>query len=90
MTCSGCESCPIRRICEEFDDFYDHYGGINYELFAKIYNKGREDAIGEVIKSLKEVNYEYDENMSIDNNIGSAMLGEFAKGYNKGVKGEKI
>lgn len=90
MTCEKCGNCPIRQLCDEVDDCYDDYGNLDHELLAKIYTKGREDVIGEVIKSLKEVNYEYDENMNVDNNIGSAMLGEFAKGYNKGIRGEKI
>lgn len=38
----------------------------------------------EVVSSLAQAGYEYDENMSVDNNIGSAMLGEYAKGYRVG------
>lgn len=38
----------------------------------------------EVTSSLVQAGYEYDENMSIDNNIGSAMLSEYAKGYRVG------
>lgn len=40
--------------------------------------------IGEIKSSLAQAGYEYDENMSIDDNIGSAMIKEFARGYNKG------
>lgn len=45
------------------------------------------DAVAnEVAISIKRAGYEYDDDMSIDNNIGSAMLGEYAKGYNKGYE----
>lgn len=40
--------------------------------------------IDEVKASLKQAGYTYDENMSVDNNVGSAMLGEYAEGYKDG------
>lgn len=54
--------------------------------FASGYNQCKADVIDEITKSLKEVGYEYDNNMSVDNNIGSALLGEFSKGYIEGNK----
>lgn len=44
------------------------------------------EMIEEVELSLREAGYEYDENMGVGDNVGSAMLGAYAKGYNKGYE----
>lgn len=75
-----CESCPTyssdtMSVCE-----------CTELLCYKNYKQGRADAIEDVELSLREAGYEYDENMSVGDNVGSAMLGAYAKGYNKGYE----
>lgn len=56
------------------------------ERYVADYQEGYDDALNEVKASLEEAGYEYDENMPIGNNIGSAMLGDYAKGFNRGYE----
>ena len=59
-------------------------------LEDKSYEDWVKDTTNEIKLSLKQEGYEYDENMSVDKNIGSAMLGEYNKGYNKGFNDEQV
>ena len=54
MTCretDGCKNCPIKNECDEVDDFYEDGRYVDHEVLAKIYTKGREDAINDCNKS---------------------------------------
>lgn len=61
MTCKDiniCIKCPIRDECDRVDKFceytYDSEIIFDHELLAKIYTKGRIDALREVMEKLKE------------------------------------
>lgn len=58
MTCrdiDDCKNCPIKDECDDVDAFckstYDSEIVFDHELLAKIYTKGREDAINDCNKS---------------------------------------
>ena len=56
-----------------------------YALFEEnIRAKERANIIEEVDLHLREADYEYDSNMGIGDNVGSALLKEYANGYKKG------
>lgn len=49
----------------------------------------RANIVEEVNMHLREAEYEYDSNMGIGDNIGSALLKEYANGYKKGEQDGK-